>query len=235
MAEALESIVAWYGEKTGDFREFLIELQQVITDVLGEVFVPYPLDNVHATLIDVSRNSRGQNLVMAAADPETATAKLAALEDWLADEFVEPLRIRFGGTRPEDSVQLSHGSPRSQRRFSVQGPKAVLIGWNEDEADRLGRNRRACEDFGFRHRYHGARSANDEDCYLRVGLLPKPELARDKLDDVVRRVREFLDERECHVELGAAQLRLVEYCDDRLPAETTKARALAAAHAPPGA
>ena len=223
------SLVAWYGPKPAVFRPWLEDLQTAIAGAVGASFQPYPLEQIHATIIDLGAITNA-----------TAPPHQRKLEAWLTEELENPMRIRFGGCHEDDATELSRGQPRFERRFSIQGDKVVLIGWS-DAGPRLGELRRRCESFGFEHRYHlEPGSQTDNDCYLRLGLLREPGeagLDRREKNSVEHRIRSELaqKDREIRVEIRSSDVVIVQYDDETLPLETSRARSLGGDYAPPEA
>ncbi|MCB9883041.1 MAG: hypothetical protein H6832_15830 [Planctomycetes bacterium] len=222
-----ESIVAWYGQKAPDFGKWIAGVQAQCARCLGDLFVPYEPERVHATLFDVStkdglcvayRELRGTSVV----------ADVPAVEAWLAREIARnPLRIHFGGDRTDDRRLTSRGVIRRDRRFSIQGDKVVVLGWSEKHGA-LSDLRKGAEAFGLLHRYHAIPSDVDDDCYMRIGLLEPTRSRGSAIDvhDVDRLVHTHLDHHDVTVDLQQDDVRVVTYMEESLPLATTSSRQL---------
>jgi hypothetical protein len=51
------TMVALYGEKSGDFAELITRCQGLVRSVLGDGFQPYDLSQIHATIFGLERKS----------------------------------------------------------------------------------------------------------------------------------------------------------------------------------
>lgn len=179
MGSRFISAVALYGPKAGAVGDLLARVQALIAGHVGRQFRPYPLEQIHATLIAFD----------GARDPRTGTtvnkymlehAGVAAEMDVprgmriLAAHFADPLAIRIGGWRRDQPAPfLSRGAPLYERAFLVQANAFVLIGWPVEALTGAGRPldrlRRDMNAAGVLHKYHRRDSDIDDDFYLVIG------------------------------------------------------------------
>ena len=228
-ASRQRTLVAWHGSnKPSELSELLVELLGELESQLGDGFVPYELEQIHATLIGLEHvrgdPTRHRDFVDFGGD---RPMNLAGLRDFLLADLQDEFFVRFAGFAPDEAPFKSRGKSPYERSFSVQGDKLVLVGWPEEpERDarwplRLDLLRRAGRAFGVRHRWH-VDDAIDNDCYLRLGLLARP-LERPDREALAARLRVLLSDRgPVRVRFDADSLTWVSYLDTRLPRETTE-------------
>jgi hypothetical protein len=188
------SAVALYGPKTGRFRDFLLRVQDLIAEQAGDRFLPYSLDQVHATLIalDGIPDPRAGTIVNEHFLTQAGVRRpmdLGLVMDTLASHFARPLRVRLGGYRPDQEAPFtSRGQHPYERAFSVQGDGAfVVIGWPPGPGRPLDRLRRDMNAAGVLHRHHRAAAGVDNDFHLVVGHhAGAPAAALGRATDAVR-------------------------------------------------
>ena len=171
------SAVAFYGPKTGRLRVVLAGVQSVIAEHLGDAFLPYSLEQVHATLIALNGVRAGGTIVneyLLAQEGVSREMDLPRVMDILARRFAAPLRVRIGGFRPDQAIPFtSRGQHLAERTFSVQDQAFVLMGWPAESLAGAGRPldelRREMNAAGVRHRYHVRAADVDNDLHLVVG------------------------------------------------------------------
>jgi hypothetical protein len=179
MATRLISAMAFYGPKAGELREFLTRVQALIAEQVGGDFVPYTLDQVHATLIALDgvpdpRTGAIVNEAYLLHQGRAVRMDLPRAMDILAERFSSPLRVRLGGFLRDQEVPFtSRGQHPYERAFSVQDRAFVLIGWPAASLAGGGRPlddlRRAMNAAGVLHRYHVRDTDVDNDLHLVVG------------------------------------------------------------------
>ena len=103
MGSRFVSAVAWYGPKTGPLRGLLAGVQALIAEHLGDDFLPYSPEQVHATLIALN-GVRADGAVVNEYFLTQAGVRremdLPRVMDILARRFATPLRVRIGGFLP---------------------------------------------------------------------------------------------------------------------------------------
>jgi hypothetical protein len=208
------SAVALYGPKTGQVRDFLLRVQGLIAAHVGDRFVPYSLDQVHATLIALD----------GVADPQAGAIvnehylrhagvrrpmDLGLVMDILASHFARPLRVRLGGYRPDQEAPFtSRGQHPFQRGFSAHGDHAfVVIGWPAGPGRPLDRLRRDMNAAGVLHRHHDGEADVDNDFHLVVGHhADAPAGALERATDAVRAL---MAAGPVDVDIGLEQVQIV--------------------------
>jgi hypothetical protein len=209
------SAVAFYGPKTGPLRDFLTGVQALLAEHLGGSFLPYSLDQVHATLIALNgvpdpdtgaivneyyRTHTGARLIM-----DTRQAM-----DILTARFSDPLRVRIGGYAQRQEIPFtSRGQHLFERAFSVQQNALVLVGWPTDSlggpARPLDKLRRDMNAANVLHRYHFRDTDVDNDLHLVVGHHAGASAA--ELERAVGAVRaELADPIEIAIGLGDVKI-----------------------------
>ena len=154
------------------------------------IFRPYPLAQVHATVLGLERLPQPAlyNRNMLEFRGELRAMRLPELFGFILQSGHLPFDAQFGGFEDCDYPFRSRGARPFDRSFSIQGRTAVIIGWPVRAArDRrssapdwpliLDELRRSAQRFGVLHRWHPEPSDVDNDLYLRLGLLDG-ELAR---------------------------------------------------------
>lgn len=211
------SAVAFYGPKAGPLREFLTGVQARIAAEIGPAFLPYSLEQIHATLIALDGDR----------DPETGTVvntfylihqgrrvemNLPQAMDILLRRFERPLPVRLGGFAAEQRVPFtSRGWHLFDRAFSVQGNAFVLVGWPAASltgpATPLDDLRREMTEANVLHRYYASERAADNDLHMVVGHhadAPADALARAQVA-----VRDQLAAHPFEFEIGIDDVKVV--------------------------
>jgi hypothetical protein len=173
------SAVAFYGPKAGPLRELLTGVQAMTAAEIGPAFLPYSLEQIHATLIalDGDRDAGTGTVVNTfylIHAGRRVEMNLPQAMDILARRFEHPLRVRLGGFAAGQQVPFtSRGWHLFDRAFSVQGNAFVLVGWPvasltgpDMPLDDL---RREMNTANVLHRYHPGEEAVDNDLHLVVG------------------------------------------------------------------
>jgi hypothetical protein len=193
--------VALYGPKAEPVGGLLARVQALVAEHIGDAFLPYSPDQIHATLIafngvrDPDSGAIVNEYFLAHADARR-TMDIDLAMRILSERFVRPLPVRVGGYRPDDEVPFrSRDQHLYQRTFSAQGSAFVLVGWPLSASslpDRLplDKLRRDLNQAGLLHRYHADHDDIDGDMHLVVGH--HRGAAPAALADAVTAVREEL-------------------------------------------
>ena len=180
MGSRFVSAVACYGPKTGPLRDLLAGVQALIAQHLGDDFLPYSPEQVHATLIALNGARAGGAVVNEYFLTQAGLRRemdLPRVMDILARRFATPLRIRIGGFLPHQEIPFtSRGQHLAERTFSVQGQAFVLVGWPADSLAEVALTRKPLDELrremnaaGVLHRYHVRAADVDNDLHLVVG------------------------------------------------------------------
>jgi hypothetical protein len=171
------SAVAFYGPKPARLRELVAGVQDLIAAHVGDDFLPYTPEQVHATLIALNGVRDGGTVVneyMLELAGRRREMDLPRVMDILARRFATPLPVRIGGFLPDQAAPFtSRGQHPAQRSFSVQDRAFVLVGWPADSLAGAGQPldelRREMNAAGVLHRYHARAGDVDNDLHLVVG------------------------------------------------------------------
>ena len=241
------TLVALYGAKSVGFAELIARCQTKIATILGDRFSPYDLDQIHATIVGLEALSGSplRNLNFQRYRKKSLLMDLAGFRKYLLMGGRIPFSVQIGGFLDREYPFTSRGQRPYSRSFSIQGDKAVLVGWPIrgqfvreappsmyaalQEArlypSTLDEIRLSAQTHNILHSYHRSPSDIDNDFYLRIGLIHE-----QYVDDVTRQRLEqemclFLSsEHPLLVEVGLSELFIASYEDDTLPASSTLAR-----------
>lgn len=205
--------MALYGPKAGPARAMLAGVQAMVAEHVGDAFVPYSMEQIHATLIAFNgvRDQCSGTVVNEYFLEHTGTSRTMDIDlamSILAGFFARPLRARIGGYRPDDEIPFrSRGQHLYQRSFSVQGDAFVLVGWPTAADLPLHRLRRDLNAAGLLHRYHAREGDIDGDMHLVVGH-HRGAPAR-VLDAAVTSVRDELAARPVEFDIALGDVKIV--------------------------
>jgi hypothetical protein len=209
------TLVALYGPKPPAFEQLIARCGQAI----GRSFSPCGIDQIHATIVGLERTSALDNLNFHRHRNQTAAMDLPGFLNHLRNSPLLPFRVQIGGFADRDYPFSSRGSRPYRRSFSIQGDKAVVMGWPIQDRlypDTLHTLRQAAQPYNILHAYHRDPSDFDNDFYFRIGFVdrtaPGPE----------QDVREILAGADPVIlEVTASDLCVASYIDDALPREST--------------
>jgi hypothetical protein len=209
------SAVAFYGPKSGRLRELVTGVQDVIAGHVGDAFLPYAPEQVHATLIALNGVRDGGAVVnqyMLELAGRRREMDLPRVMDILARRFATPLPVRIGGFRPDQAPPFtSRGQHPAQRSFSVQDRAFVLVGWPAASLAGDGRPlddlRREMNTAGLLHRYHAHPGDVDNDLHMVVGHHGGAPAA--VLDRAVAAVRDMLAAGPADLAIGLPDVAIV--------------------------
>jgi hypothetical protein len=227
------SLVAFHHAKPQPIRQLVEGALERLASALGDfpgLFRPYPLTQVHATILGLEGTRAGGALLHRNAQARAQATGLAArpmdlpgLVDFLR-RHDWPIPVRFGGhSRAERNPYDSR--PPWERTFDLrEDGLAVLIGWpgvaGAPFAPSLLDLRKLAERHGVVHKYHVDPSARDNDLFLVAGgidgrawedLGERRPAALDALERGRAEVRGWLEANPVEVALEAGHLSVVEY------------------------
>ena len=223
------SLVAYYGAKPPGLAQLIVDCQRAIHAHLGNAFLPYAVDQVHATICGLERvaGTESDNYNFAHLRGERRRMDLTGLVAYLRSTDKLPLPIQFGGFASDAQPFTSRGQSPHQRSFGLPGDKVVLMGWplsqTGDYPPTLDQLRRELQRFNLLHAYHAQTADVDNDFYLRLGLLAVDQLDTSTREQCAAAVRHLLATRPpTMLVLTLADLRMTAYTDERLPSESTQ-------------
>jgi hypothetical protein len=223
------TLVAFYGPKRSPLGQLLGTRQDQLGRTLRQlgsqlVFRPYPLAQVHATILGLERvpGPGVDNRNMHELRGELRAMRLPELFGFILDSGRLPFDVQLGGFEERDQPFRSRGARPYQRSFSIQGRTAVVIGWPV-HAVRDGRPatrewpltleqlRRGAQRFNVLHRWHREPADVDNDLYLRLGVLDG-ELAQPQRELVEHEMRRAMSASPpATVGISASDLAVVAY------------------------
>jgi hypothetical protein len=170
--------------------------------------------------------------------------RLGALLRYLREAAPIPFEVQFGGFQNREYAFRSRGTIPFHRTFSIQGDKAVVMGWpvcwsstgatSSTLPDLIGesrqypmildRLRRRCQEFGVLHGYHRQFTDTDNDFYCRIGLINPSGISSIKLTYLQAQMRLHLSSLDSViVQITSEDIFIVSYEDETLPLDTSRA------------
>ena len=224
-------LAAFYGPKPQPLARYIREMQRVAADALGTAFVPYEMEQAHATLIGLEGRREADGGIasrnFAKILGEHRHLDLAALIRLTEEAFETPLVITFGGYhRDEDYGFFSRGEHPHDRSFVIQPGRVVIMGWESrkvEDSQRLGHIRADLSAAYALHRYHdGPRpTALDDDLYMVIGTLTAA--TESEIAAAVAAGRDRAQQNPLTCEIGLPQLSIVNYVETTLSPATSTA------------
>lgn len=233
------TLIALYGDKSPELEDFVAQYQGMAAAALGEAFRPYEVEQVHVTILGLEhqpdapgenanfRQHRGQSMTMDIPGFLVSLRKSAAL----------PFQVKIGGFGELDRPFLSRGASPYERSFSIQGDKAVVMGWPwrassgaraEEYPQTLDNIRRSAQGFGILHAYHRLVVDMDNDLYFRIGLIERSAVGDQAVVGLERQVRRVMSSHHpLMLRIGINDLSVAAYEDERLPLGSTEIRPVA--------
>lgn len=228
------TLVALYGDKSPELSRFLESCRQIASSVLGNGFEPYDVRQVHATIVGLEHDggSTRENACFRRLRGRRVAMDIPGFLDSLSTSSELSLQIQLGGYGETDRPFLSRNATPYRRSFSVQGDKAVVIGWPRrigatGEAGEhpltLDALRRSAQKFGILHAYHGSETDLDNDFFFRIGLIRRGAVSEDAVRDFEQRIRRQMSSRPPLIlRIGLDDLHVALYEDERVPLDSTE-------------
>ena len=220
------SLVALYGAKPPSLARLIAYTRQESSYFSGQFsFHPYPITQVHATIIGMERlpyeeELVNQNLFVTRNIKEVM--QFSPLKNILK-QFL-PLNIQIGGYGENDLRFLSNGEKRFMRTISYnpETHKLVAIGWPHSEGDfserRLWKLRSSLEE----HCNLGHKYPEDNDFYMVLGDLTLDKGSEDDILRFIRQMRIFLSDNPFHIDVDLESLSVAVYSDTSLSLQSTQ-------------
>lgn len=223
------TLVAYYGDKPPLIAQLINGAINELSNLLGNGFVPYSLQQVHGTIIGLEGRRADKHIIntnYAEMRNEIRSLDLKAALQILKEESLLPFDVTIGG--------FVDGGPYSftsrdvvpyMRSFSIQGHFAVAMGWpysNGKYSKSIDQLRRAFNAANILHKYHGSPNAEDNDFFFVLGHIIKENTNQNQLLEAQGRLRSFFAAHEpVSVPISRNFLRVVAYVDEKLPPETS--------------
>ena len=241
--------VALYGQKPSGLRDLINEYQDLIETETktqsGLSFKPYDLDQVHATVVGLERciGSALLNLNFMKWRGRPQQMNFEGLLTYFRSCAPLPFEVQIGGFQNREYPFTSRGQKPYERSFSVQGDKAVVMGWPlcGDPAASLPVSasawvvesrryptvldalRRHCQHFGILHGYHRQFTDFDNDFYFRIGIFSPSAIPQGFAQQLQSKVQQHMGNRQPEVfQVTLADIFAVSYDDETLPLRASK-------------
>jgi hypothetical protein len=227
------TLTAFYGDKPEPFAALIREAQRLLK-FLGDAFCPYDLRQVHATLFGlegrVLRDGTILNANYEALRGEARIMRSADVVELVRTSAYLPLAVRIGGYRTEVTYPFSsRGQHPWHRSFSIQGTRAVALGWPVDGSlypPSLDAFRRDMNRANVLHKYHAKAGDIDNDLFFVLGTVRPGVAEPPRLEATEQRLREFLSSTCVELDVDRHDLQIVGYVDPTLPTASTVSHAL---------
>ena len=214
------TLVAYYGEKS---RHLLSVINSCLDTINGssiaEFFIPYPVTQIHATIIGmewmtIEGKPVNQNYYqLSAKKNEININSFAQIID---NTF--PIEIQIGGFDKEYKGFKSLGKHPYERSFQInkETNKVILIGWPNNYGNF---QRRTLEELRatLKKKCHIAHKyKNDNDLYFVLGEVKRPKEITEinfikSLKRTEKSMRDLLSKNSCNIRLNTENLSLVSY------------------------
>lgn len=220
------TLVGYYGPKPYPLEYWIRSLQHQLGQHLGNAFLPYPLEQVHTTLIGLE-GFKGSNGSILSAHYQTLRGEQRPINLEQCFELLEtgsflPFEVQLGGFRADQDYRFhSQGQHPYHRSFSLQGAIAVVMGWPIQQGyypatlDTLRKAFNACN---LLHKYHPTPDSIDNDCFWVIGQVNSSQVSQPQRQAVQDTVRAFLAQQTPLIlPLGRKHLSIVLYEQPQLP------------------
>jgi hypothetical protein len=193
------TLVAYYGDKPPLLASLIQDTINELSDCLGNGFCPYPLSQVHSTVIGLDGRRMGKRLIntnYAELRNEVRPMDLNAALQILKDKSLLPFDVTIGGFSDGGRYSFkSRGVDPYLRSFSLQGHYAVTMGWpysNGEYSQSIDKLRRAFNSANILHKYHVSPDSEDNDFFFVLGNVVKENVDPDQLEEAQSHMRSFL-------------------------------------------
>lgn len=233
------SLVAYYGNKPLKLQQLITELQQLLKESYTNNFIPYDLEQVHATIIGcegVKTKSGTIDKWFYALRNEIKYIDYAGLLNFFLNSNLFSLNICFGGYQDDVDYQfLSRNQHPAVRSFQLQIAKdntliPIVIGWSLQEqtiTTAIDNLRRDLQQFNCLHKYHKFPHDIDNDVYLRLGTIIG-DFTPESIADIQQKVNYYLQNKKpTTIPLNQENLAIAKYQSLSLPISTTEIYSLA--------
>jgi hypothetical protein len=241
------TVVGHYGRKPTAFAKLLRECRDAVRSMFGPSFNAYEIDQIHGTLIGLEREDEHAgaylNRNFRVLRGVRINMEFEGLLRSLQRAFSNSVLIQVGGFAPHQDSFRSRGLLPFERSFSIQGNKAVVMGWPvRSEAiigasssidDREGRHPRYpnslhrvrldMQTHGVLHAYHAKLHDVDNDFYFRLGTIADSSLLTRKIiSETEVSMRQWLSKTPLTLEIRLSDLCVAFYRTTELPRASTR-------------
>jgi len=225
------TLVAYYGEKPKGFVKLIENCQNLLAKHLAAHFIPYPIHQVHGTIIglELEKGQHGWHAVRSL--QPTKPLDIGQLLDHLKNYFKErEIQLQLGGFSEKHELKFPSTVVMPYwESFSINGSIAVAKGWPvKADGEALNEWRRSFNPLNITHKYHRDKSAIDNDFFFVLGHVEYENLTKQRLRNTAHSLRQFMSRLSpFFLPLSFDCLSLVLYSDDRLPVQTSRVFPLA--------
>jgi len=221
------TLVAFYRSKLKELHLLLETCQGLLTQHLGHFYLPYKVEQVHATIVGlegyrVNSKIRPARHTLSGNSVEIELDRALA---YLRDNPLLPMQVRIGGFRKNvDYGFRSRGKSPYEKSFSLRDKTATLIGWpvaGDSYPSTLFQLRKDLEQFGILHKYHEV-GVPDNDLYFVLGQLSDDSVPNDIIEAAIHEVRQHLSNNPLTVGLSVDDLWVVKYTSPTLATESSQ-------------
>lgn len=220
------TLVSYYGGKPEELERFVLACQNKIIATIGASFLPYPLEQVHGTIIGLEGYRVADKIKNANFDIHLSQTRLVDPSEFLAfaqSENVDSINIKMGGYSPEFKKFTSRDQVPYKRSFSVQNNIVTVMGWPtaaQEGCRLLDKYRRSFNKVNVLHKWHRTPTEIDDDFYLVLGRVQQIE-DWDK-EHLTRVMRQYLSKKvTTKVRIERKSLAVIGYLDPQLPRSTS--------------
>lgn len=224
------SLVAFYGDKDKSLSDFLADTSDRLKQCLGSAYLPYPVNQVHATLIGLERIQRAGKFYNYNFYCNYGYERAMQIEEML--RFINstsmlPITITIGGYHKHTDYGFkSFDQHIWNRSCNIIGKNAILIGWPALTASDnypLANLRRSFEYFGLLHKWHQTSQDVDNDCYFVLGHIHPDVSKKSTVTETLLTMRDYLASlTPFNLVLARDDLSFVNYSDITLPHASTR-------------
>jgi len=239
------SLISLYGEKPLALATLITQCQEMIAAIPGIEFLPYNFSQIHATLVGLEKvmGTPMNNLNLERYHNRYEKMDVCSFLEFLRTSDYLPFQVQLGGFDNRDYSFTSRQQRPFERSFSLQGDKAVLMGWPVAEQfnslpisanldllkktliypNTLDQLRKASQSFNILHTYHRTPADVDNDFYFRIGLINPETLDTSSKRSLENSVREFLSNlAPLFINIRLVDLFVAAYEHETLPLYSTK-------------
>jgi hypothetical protein len=214
------SLVAFYGKtpKPHALSDLIGQIQDLLAGERRLDFVPYELEQIHATVVGLEGSRVGQWIISSNWVEQRGVVRLLdlkALINIVQSSKHLPVSVQLGGFDVAREYSFSsRGLHPGVRSFSIQGRIAVTMGWPVGDGTfppSIDLFRRELARAGALHKYHSSDGEVDNDFFFVIGQLERRNRNRTAVTEVQEKARSLLSSRRIDISLRPDDLSLVAY------------------------
>ena len=221
------TLVAFYGTKPESFSRLIRLCQERISQSLRHGFIPYQVEQVHATLVGLEGCRIGDTIVnknFLDHRGERRLMNFSALLELLRSKQFPHIQLRIGGYKAGENLGFdSRGKHPYERSFAIRGETAVAMGWPVNRSRPLDCLRRSFTEVNVLHKEHRTETDVDDDFYFVLGRVDKRVATDEGIKEVHDELRQMLANiKPVELLLTPESLSIVAYLDTQLPLNTSR-------------